>query len=96
MAVSLLVTTALRGFTDRLSEIPLDGETVGEILQSLVKKYPDIRTHIFDENGSLRAFVNVFVGEANIKTLDGLATKVKEGDKVTLVPAIAGGAAPCL
>jgi MoaD family protein len=91
MAVSLLVPAALRGFTDRLAEIHLEGESVGEVLGSLVRSYPDIKTHIFDEKGDLRAFINVFLGEKNIKSIDGLSTKVKDGDSLTLVPAIAGG-----
>ncbi|MDR2404848.1 MAG: MoaD family protein [Deltaproteobacteria bacterium] len=91
MAVSLLVTAALRGFTDRKAELSLEGGTVDEILKALVSEYPDIKTHIFDENGDLRAFINIFVGENNIKTTGGLSTKVKDGDTLTLVPAIAGG-----
>jgi molybdopterin converting factor small subunit len=91
MAVSLLVPTALRGFTDRKAELSLNGATVAEVLAALVSLYPDIKPHMFDENGALRAFLNVFVGEVNIKGTGGLDTKVKDGDTLMLVPAIAGG-----
>jgi MoaD family protein len=91
MAVTLLITAALRGFTDRKAELQLQGGTVGEVLESLVREYPDIKTHIFDEKGSLRDFVNIFVGEENIRGTGGLSTKVKDGDTLSLVPAIAGG-----
>ncbi|MDR2338773.1 MAG: MoaD family protein [Deltaproteobacteria bacterium] len=96
MPARLLVTAALRGFTDRNAELTLEGATVGELLGSLVTRYPDIRPHIFDEAGSLRAFINVFVGDRNIKSTGGLGTPLADGDTVTLVPAIAGGAPGCL
>ncbi|MDR2612203.1 MAG: MoaD/ThiS family protein [Deltaproteobacteria bacterium] len=92
MAANLLVPTALRGFTDRQAEIALEGGTVGALLQALVARYPDIGPHLFDEQGGLRGFVNVFVGEANIKGTGGLDTPVGDGATVMVVPAIAGGA----
>jgi MoaD family protein len=91
MAISLLIPTALRGFTDRKAELLFDGATVGEVLLALVQTHPDVKTHMFDEKGELRDFVNVFVGENNIKGTGGLETPLKDGDTVMLVPAIAGG-----
>ncbi|MDR2354016.1 MAG: MoaD family protein [Deltaproteobacteria bacterium] len=91
MAVKLLIPAALRGFTERNPELELIGATVGEILQSLVTKYPDIKNHLYNENGELRSFVNIFLGEFNIKDIEGLKTKVKDGDTLMIVPAIAGG-----
>ncbi|MDR2460257.1 MAG: MoaD/ThiS family protein [Deltaproteobacteria bacterium] len=91
MAVSLLVPTALRGFTDRKAELTFEGDTVKEVLDALVGAYPDIKPHMFDENGQLRAFINVFVGDTNIKSTGGMATKLSDGDTLMLVPAIAGG-----
>jgi molybdopterin converting factor small subunit len=92
MPANLLVPTALRGFTDRKAEISLEGATVGALLEALVSLYPDIRPHLFDELGALRGFVNVFVGEENVKGTGGLDTPVKDGATVMVVPAIAGGA----
>ncbi|MDR3155001.1 MAG: MoaD/ThiS family protein [Deltaproteobacteria bacterium] len=94
MAAKLLVPTALRGFTDRQPEITLEGGTAGELLEALASRYPDIRPHLFDEQGALRGFINVFVDDQNIKTASGLATPVKEGSIVMVVPAIAGGSGP--
>jgi molybdopterin converting factor small subunit len=91
MPVSLLIPAALRGFTDRKGELSLSGGTVKELLDALIAEYPDIKPHLLDEAGALRAFINVFVGEENIKGTGGLATVLKDGDQVTLVPAIAGG-----
>ncbi|MDR1314459.1 MAG: MoaD/ThiS family protein [Deltaproteobacteria bacterium] len=92
MTATLVVPTALRGFTERKSELSLEGATAGELLEALVALYPDIRPHLFDGEGALRGFVNVFVGEVNIKGTGGLDTPVKDGGSVMIVPAIAGGA----
>jgi adenylyltransferase/sulfurtransferase len=91
MAVTVLIPTTLRSFTNRRSEIKLDGKTVREVIRSLADEYPETKKAIFDENGTPRAFVNVFVNENNIKNLDGYDTEVKDGDEVMLIPAIAGG-----
>jgi adenylyltransferase/sulfurtransferase len=93
MAVTIQVPTALRTFTERKSEVVVEGSTVGEAINALAVIYPDIRQHLFQEGSpELRSFINVFVGEANIKKLDGLNTKVPVGGSIMLVPAIAGGA----
>jgi adenylyltransferase/sulfurtransferase len=91
MAVTIQVPTALRTFTERKSEIPVEGSTVGEAINALAEIYPDIRQHLF-QGAELRSFINVFVGETNIKKLEGLNTKVPAGGTIMLVPAIAGGA----
>lgn len=92
MAVTVLIPTTLRMFTNHNSEIELEGTTVEEIVTSLADEYPEIRKAIFDENKKLRSFVNIFVGEENIKKLQGYDTQVKDGDTIMLIPAIAGGA----
>lgn len=90
MAVKILVPTALRNFTGRKAEVAVEGATVGEAMGALARAYPDLAQHIY-QGEELRSFINVFVGEKNIKKLDGLATALKDGDTVMLVPAIAGG-----
>jgi len=91
MAVSILVPAALRAYTDRQAEIEVSGSTAGEAIAGLAAKYPDIRKHLYKDDDTLRDFINVFIGDTNIKELGGLATPVKDGDSVMLVPAIAGG-----
>ena len=91
MAVSILVPAALRAYTDRQAEIEVNGGTVGEAIADLAAKYPDIRKHIYKDENSLRDFINVYIGDTNIKEIEGLKTPVKDGDSVMLVPAIAGG-----
>lgn len=93
MAVTVLIPTTLRSFTNHRSEIELDGKTVAEVLLALTDEYPETKKAIFDENGKPRAFVNVFVGEKNIKNLNGYETEVEDGDEIMLIPAIAGGSA---
>ena len=97
MAVTILIPTALRNFTDRKSEVSVEGATVGEAIKNFAYAYPDIKQHLYQEGeqGSpeaLRSFINVFVEENNIKNLQGLLTKVAAGGTIMLVPAIAGGA----
>lgn len=91
MAVTVVIPTTLRLFTEHRSEVELDGKTVGEVLTRLSEEYPESRKALFDEDGQLRAFVNVFVNEDNIRDLNGFASEVKDGDEIILIPAIAGG-----
>jgi adenylyltransferase/sulfurtransferase len=92
MAATLLIPTALRGFADGSAELELEGATAGELISALATKHPEIKEHLYDENGELRSFINVYVGDESIKRLQGLDTPVKDGETVMLVPAIAGGA----
>jgi adenylyltransferase/sulfurtransferase len=90
MAVIIQIPTALRGFTERKPEVEVEGRTAGEAINALAERYPDLRQHLY-QGKDLRSFINVFVGETNIKKLGGLETKVSDGETLMLVPAIAGG-----
>lgn len=89
---TVTIPSVLRPFTDRKSELSLEGSSVGEVVASLSAAYPDLAPHILDENGDLRSFVNVFVGDTDIRSLQGTDTPVFPGSTIVLVPAIAGGA----
>lgn len=91
MASTLLIPTALRAFTDGQGKVPLEGHTVGQLVAALSERFPDIQQHLYDDTGALRSFINLYVGENNIKTTGGLETPVRDGTEVLLVPAIAGG-----
>jgi len=91
MAVKLKIPTALRGYAGGHREVALEGATVAEVLESFASEYPDIRLQIFEESGALRAYVNLFVGDTNIKNLNGFETPLQDGATLMLVPAIAGG-----
>jgi adenylyltransferase/sulfurtransferase len=92
MAVIIQIPTALRSFTNRQDEVRVEGDTVGAALAALTVQYPDIKNHLYQEDGGLRSFINVFAGDLNIKGLQGLDTPLADGAVLMLVPAIAGGA----
>jgi adenylyltransferase/sulfurtransferase len=90
MAITIQIPTALRGFTERKPEVEVAGATVGEAINALAERYPDLRQHLY-QGKNLRSFINIFVGETNIKKLEGLDTRLSGGETLMLVPAIAGG-----
>ena len=88
---TLRIPTPLRTYTGGKSEVTVSGAKISEALADLTTQYPAIKPHLFNEGGELRPFVNLFVGEHNIKDLQGVETPIKDGDKVMLIPSIAGG-----
>ncbi len=91
MAVSIRIPSVLRTLTNGKETIELSATSVDDALMKLEIAHPGIRARLCDEHGKLRRFVNVFVGEEDIRFLDGQATAVKDGDLIDIVPAIAGG-----
>ena len=91
MAVIVRVPTQLRPLTGGAGEIPVEGGTVGDVLKALDTRHPGLGERIFDPEGRLRRFVNVFLAEEDIRFLDGLATPVADGQTLSVVPAVAGG-----
>jgi sulfur-carrier protein len=88
---SLRIPAPLRTYTAGKSEIALQGSTVNEILQDLTTQYPTLKPHLFNGEDTLRPFVNLFLGEDNIKDLNGLETSLNADDRLLLIPSIAGG-----
>lgn len=93
MAVTVRIPTPLRKFTQDQADVAIEGNTIGEVINNLEAQYAGIKERIVDESGAIRRFVNVYVNEEDIRFLDGPNTPVKDGDQVTIVPAIAGGCA---
>ncbi len=91
MAVAITIPTALRQYAGGNASVSLEADTVGGLLRGLVETYPDLGRHLFSEEGKLRSFVNVYVGDEDIRYLDGENTAVNAGDEVSIIPAIAGG-----
>jgi len=91
---TLRIPTPLRTYTGGKSEVTVSGAKISEALNDLTIQFPAIKPHLFHETGELRPFVNLFVGENNIKDLQGVDTPIKEGDKIMLIPSIAGGSFP--
>jgi len=87
----LRIPTPLRTYTAGQSDVTVNGSSVSEALGDLTKQFPTIRPHIFNDGGELRPFVNLYVGEHNIRDLQGVNTPIKESDKLLLIPSIAGG-----
>lgn len=84
------IPTPLRNHTDGKDVVTTDGGTIGELIDNLEKNHPGIKEKLVDEKG-VRRFVNIFVGDEDIRFMDGIKTAVKDSDEVSIVPAIAGG-----
>ena len=85
------IPTPLRKFTGGMDEVPGSGSTLRVVLENLELQHAGIRKQICDSNGELRRFVNVFINEEDARYLAGLDSEVKEGDVISIIPAIAGG-----
>ncbi len=90
MAVTVRIPTPLRTLTGGEEQVQADGSTVQQVIDNLEKRHPGLRDRLLDEKG-VRRFVNIYVGDEDIRFLDGLATALKGGEEVSIVPAIAGG-----
>lgn len=88
---TLKIPTPLRPYAGGQSEVNVQGATVGEALNDLVTQFPDLKKHLFIETGELRPFVNLFLGNEDIRHLQGVATPLENGDKLMIIPSIAGG-----
>ena len=90
MAILVRIPTPLRRLTQGRSTVEAEGKTVSEVLLDLDSKYPGIREKLYDDE-DLRRFINIYLNDADIRFLDGENTTVKEGDHLSIIPAIAGG-----
>jgi MoaD family protein len=91
MPVLVKIPTQLRAAAGGEAEALLDGATVQEVLDGLFERHDELRTRLYDDDGGLRRFVNVYVAGEDIRFLDGLKTPVKDGAELTILPAVAGG-----
>ena len=91
MAVSVKIPTPLRTMTSGKSEVAVEASTVAEALNQLTAQFDGLKDRLLDESGEVRRFVNVYVNEDNIKDRDNLATPIKDGDTISILPSIAGG-----
>ncbi len=91
MTVTVRIPTVLRNLTNNQENVELEASNIDALLAELEAKHPGMKAKLCDDNGKLRRFVNIFVGEDDIRFLDGQDTSLNEGDLVDIVPAIAGG-----
>ncbi len=85
------IPTPLRQYADKKDTVDVPAKTVGEALSGLVSKHPDLKRHLYNDDGKLRAFVNVYLNDEDIRYLQKEATPVKDADNISIVPSIAGG-----
>ena len=91
MPVTVLIPTPLRKYTNDHTEVTADPGTISGVIASLDGQYPGIAARITDDGGEVRRFVNIYLNEQDVRFLSGKETPVKDGDTVSIVPAIAGG-----
>ena len=92
MSVEVRLPMLLRSATNGLALVKADGATVGDVLRALVSEYPGLAGQVVTEDGSLHKFVNVYLNDDDVRYLDKLETKASEGDVISILPAVAGGA----
>jgi len=91
MSASVRIPTPLRTLTKGVSEVNVDASTVRDMIDALEKEFPGARERLCEESGEIRRFVNVFVGDEDIRFLQGLDTPLPDGTQVSIIPAVAGG-----
>ena len=85
------IPTPLRQFAAKQATVTVEAATVGQALDELTLTHPELKKHLYSEEGKLRAFVNVYLNDEDIRYLDNLKTPTKDGDELNIVPAVAGG-----
>ena len=91
MSIKVRIPTPLQKLTQSQSEVAVDGVSLSEVLQNLETKFPGFKERLYDEKGALRRFINFYVNDEDVRFLAGDKTPIKDGDEVSIVPAIAGG-----
>jgi molybdopterin converting factor small subunit len=89
--VSVRIPTILRSYTDGVSEVKATGSTLGEVVADLEAQFTGIAARVLDDTGKLRRFVNIYVGDEDVRFTDGLDTPTPEGVQISIIPAVAGG-----
>jgi len=91
MSASVRIPTILRTYTGGEKEVTADGSTIAELIDSLEQSHPGLRARVLDDTGALRRFVNVYVGDDDVRFIGGLDAAVADGAQVSIIPAVAGG-----
>jgi sulfur-carrier protein len=91
VTVHVKIPTQLRSLTDGSAEVTVDGATVAEVIERLEAAHPGMRQRLLDDSGALRRFVNVYLDDEDVRFLDGIATRIPENARLSIIPAVAGG-----
>src|SRR5687768_7224817 len=92
MATKILIPTPLRPYTDKQDAVDATGATVGELLADLTRRHSGLKAHLYNDQGKLRSFVNIYVNDEDIRYLQHEQTPVQTGDTISIIPSVAGGA----
>ena len=91
MGVTVRIPTPLRKFTGGKEQVEVNGSTISEVVDDLEQNFPGMKEKLYDDKGSIRKFLNIYLNDEDIRFMESLDTLVKDGDSVSLIPAIAGG-----
>jgi molybdopterin converting factor small subunit len=91
VSASVRIPTILRNYTDGAKEVSADGGTLSELIENLESSHPGIKARVLDDQGALRRFVNVYVGDDDVRFIGGLDAEIADGAQVSIIPAVAGG-----
>lgn len=91
MTATVRIPTILRTYTGGEKEVTADGTTLTELIESLEANHPGIKARVLDDTGALRRFVNIYVGDDDVRFIGGLDAGIDDGAKVSIIPAVAGG-----
>jgi molybdopterin converting factor small subunit len=95
MPVKVIIPTPLRQYADKKESLEVEAKTVGEALAAITTQYADLRKHLYNDEGKLRSFVNIYLGDEDIRFLQKDQTPLNSDDVISIVPSIAGGACIC-
>ena len=90
MSIRIIIPAALRQYAENRDSVNLSGQNIGELLDNLMQKFPNMKKHLFSEDGQIRNFVNVYVNDDDIRYLENSQTQLKEGDVISIIPSVAG------
>ncbi|OGW17317.1 MAG: molybdopterin synthase sulfur carrier subunit [Nitrospinae bacterium RIFCSPLOWO2_12_FULL_45_22] len=91
MTVKIHIPTPLQPLTNNQAAVEVQGKTIKEVLLELEHQFPEVRKRLYDDNGNLRRFINIYINEEDIRFLNGPDTEVNDNDEISIIPAIAGG-----
>ena len=91
MTVIVEMPSALRQFADNLDEFSSEGEKVEEVLVELCQRFPELKQNLYEDEGSIRNFINIYVNDEDIRYGEGMQTKLEDGDRIQIIPSISGG-----
>ena len=95
MGVLIEIPSALKQYVNNQDEVEVDGSSVEEVLNSLCKQFTELKPNLFDGDGKVRNFINVYLNDDDIRYADGMKSPVKDGDSIQIIPSISGGSVYC-